>query len=94
VVTVREYVAVTRSLVTLLVMEPMASIPSYGVEALIGLVGLGSQGHGRAPHPIVGRAIHSPRWAIFGWWVIIPVITHWRCCLVHAVWRRDGVYLD
>jgi hypothetical protein len=40
-------------------MEPIASILSYGVEALVGLVGLRSQGRSYEPHPIVGGG-HTP----------------------------------
>jgi hypothetical protein len=39
-------------------MEPIASILSCGVEALVGLVGLGSQGRSCEPHAIVGGAVH------------------------------------
>ena len=73
--TVRELVAITGSLVTLLVVEPVASIPSYGVEVLVSLVGLESQGRGRVPHPIVGGTIRPSRRAIFERWVTIPVVT-------------------
>jgi hypothetical protein len=46
-------------------MVPVASILSYGVDALIGLVDLESQGRGRVPHPIVGVAVRSSHWAVF-----------------------------
>jgi hypothetical protein len=81
-------------LVALLVVEPVASIPSRGVEAIIGLVDLESQDRGRAPYPVVGGAVHPSGQGIFRWWVIVPVVTVWRCCLVCAEWRRDGVCPD
>jgi hypothetical protein len=62
---VRELVATPWSLVALLVVEPVASIPSCGVKAVVGLVNLESQDHGHVPHPIVGGAICPSRWAIF-----------------------------
>jgi hypothetical protein len=32
--------------------------------------------------------------AIFGWWVTVPAVTTWRCCLVFDVWLRVGIGLD
>jgi hypothetical protein len=61
--------------------------------ALVGLIDLKSQGHSREPHPVVGGTIRPSRQTIFGWWVIVPVVTAWRCYLVRAAWRRDGVCL-
>jgi hypothetical protein len=67
---------------------------SYEIEALVGLVSLKSQGHGCGPHPIVGEAVCLSRQAVSRRWVTVPVVTAWRCCLVHAAWHRDGVCLD
>jgi hypothetical protein len=46
-------------------MVPVASILSYVVDALVGLVDLESQGRGRAPHPIVGVAVRLSHRAVF-----------------------------
>jgi hypothetical protein len=51
-----------------------ASIPSYEVEALVGLVSLENQGHGYVPHPVVGEAINPSHRAIFAQWVTVSVI--------------------
>jgi hypothetical protein len=42
------------------------------VEALVGLIGLESQGHSCEPHPIVGGAVHPSCGVVFGRWV-----TYW-----------------
>jgi hypothetical protein len=81
------------SLAVLLVMKPVTMILSLKVMALVGLVGLESQSHSCEPHPAVGRTVRPSRQAIVGWWVTVPVITAWRCCLVCAAWRGDGVCL-
>jgi hypothetical protein len=44
--------------------------------------------------PIVGRIIHVSCWTVFGWWVAILAATTMGCCLVYAVWHRDGIWLD
>jgi hypothetical protein len=50
-----------------------------------------SQGHRRGSYPVVGGVVHMSRRNIFGWWVTVPAITAWWCCLVSAAWHRDGV---
>jgi hypothetical protein len=61
--------------VALLVVWLTASISSYEIEALVGLVGLESQGHGCGPHPIVGGVVRPSRRAISRRWVTVPVVT-------------------
>lgn len=61
--------------------------------ALIGLIDLKSQGRSCEPHPVVGGTVRLSHRTIFGWWVTIPVITAWRCCLICAVCHSDDVYL-
>jgi hypothetical protein len=68
----------------------VASIPGYGVEVLVGLVGHESQGCGCVPHPVVGGAVHPSLRAIFGRWDAVSVVIAWRCCLVRAGVCRDG----
>ena len=68
----------------------VASIPGYGVEALVGLIGLESQGRGRVPHPVVGGAVCLSHRAVFGRWGAVLVIITWRCCLVRAGACKDG----
>jgi hypothetical protein len=46
------------------------------------LVGLESQSRSCEPHPTVGGTICPSRRAVIGWWVTVPVVTTWRCCLV------------
>jgi hypothetical protein len=84
-------VAAPRSSIVLLLVELVATIPVSGVVVLDGLGGLLSQGHHHGSHPVVGGIVHMSRWALFGWWVSILAIITWRCCLVYAAWRRDGV---
>jgi hypothetical protein len=57
------------------VVEPMASIPSYEVEALAGLIGLENQGCGQAPHLVVGGTVRPSYRVVFGRWVTVRVIT-------------------
>ena len=82
------------SSVVLLVVEPMASIPSLGVMALVDLISLESQGRTCETHLVVGVVVCPSHRAVFGQWVTVPVITAWRCCLVCAAWHGDGVYPD
>jgi hypothetical protein len=42
----------------------------------------------------VGGVVRPSRRAIFVWWFTVPVVTTWRCCLVCAAWRMDGVCPD
>ena len=71
-VLVWEQVAAPRSLVVLLVVEPVTMISSFGIMVFIGLVGLGSQGRSREPHLVVGGAIRPSRRGIFERWVTVP----------------------
>jgi hypothetical protein len=73
------------------VMMPVASTSDCEVEASGGLAGLGSQGGGRGPHPVVGGAVRPSCQAGFGRCGVIPVVTVPRCCLVCVEARRDGV---
>jgi hypothetical protein len=67
-------------------------IPSSGVMAFVGLVGLKSQGRYRGPHPVVDGVVHlSCHRALFGRWATVLVVTAPWCCLVYDAWRRDGV---
>jgi hypothetical protein len=70
---------------------PVASTPDSKVKAFGDLAGLGSQGRGRVPHPIVGGAVRPTCLAGFGRCGIIPVVTAARCCLVCIEAHRDGV---
>jgi len=89
-VLVWEQVAAPRSLVVLLVVEPVTMISSFGIMVFIGLVGLGSQGHSHEPHPVVDGTVCPSYQAIFGWWVTVLVISAWWSCLVYDMaqgWR-------
>ena len=68
-------------------------IPSFGVVAFVGLVGLKSQGRRHGPHPVVGEVVHLSCRAVFGCWAAVLIVTARRCCLVYATWRRDVVLL-
>ena len=63
---IHELVAAPRLLVVLLLVEPMATIPSSTVLAFVGLDGPKSQGRCCVPHPIVGEVVHPSHRAIFG----------------------------
>jgi hypothetical protein len=75
-------------------MELVATIPSSGVVAFVGLAGLVSQGHSRVAHPMVDGAVHPSCWVVFGRWFTVPIVTAWWCCLVCATWRGDDVCLN
>jgi hypothetical protein len=64
VASVRVYVVAPTSFAILLVVKPVTKILSLGVMALVGLVGLESQGHSCEPHPVVGGTIRPSRQAI------------------------------
>jgi hypothetical protein len=66
IVTVREWVATSRSWVPSWVMELEASALDHRIEAPSGLVGLGSQGRGCATHPVASGAVHLSCQAEFG----------------------------
>ena len=68
----------------LLVMKLVAAILSFGVVALVGLIGLESKGCSHEPHPVVGRTVLPSCRAVFGRWDTIPVVTAWRCYHVCA----------
>jgi hypothetical protein len=70
---------------------PVALTPNCEVETSGGLAGLGSQGRGRVPHPIVGGAVRPACRARFGRCGVIPVVTVLWCCLVCVEARRDGI---
>jgi hypothetical protein len=80
-----------RSLVVLLLVEPVATIPSSKVVAFVGLDSLKSQGHCRGSHLIVGGVVHLSRQTIFGQWVSILAAIARRCCLLYDARRRNGV---
>ena len=63
---VQEQVATPGSSAVLPVVRLVTSIPSLGVMALVGLVGLKSQGCSCEPHPVVGEAVRPSHQAIFG----------------------------
>ena len=84
----QELVAAPGSLVVLLLMEPMATIPNFGVVAFIGLGSLESQGRYREPYPIVGGVIRLSRRAIFGWW-LLHLSSPPGSPVLSAAWRRD-----
>jgi hypothetical protein len=54
----------------MLVVKLVTMISSLGAMALVGLIGLESQGHSREPHRIVGGTTRSSRQAVVGWWVM------------------------
>jgi hypothetical protein len=64
-----------------------------GVETRGGLAGLGSQGQGRATHPVAGGAIRPSYRAKFGRCCAVLDATALWCCLVCARVRRDDVCL-
>jgi hypothetical protein len=79
------------SLVILLLVELVAMILRFGVIAFVYLDGLKNQDHCRGLHPVVGGIVHLSCWAVFGWWTAVLAATARWCCLIYAVWRRDGV---
>jgi hypothetical protein len=80
-----------RSLVFLLACRVGGHDPELRGRGPCWLGGLLSQGHYRGSHPIVGGVIHVSRRAVFGRWVTVLAVTAWRCCLISAAWRGDGV---
>jgi hypothetical protein len=65
-------------------------ILSSGVVTFVGLAGLRSEECSCEPYPMVGGAVRPSRWAVFGRWFTVPVVTTQQsylvCCMVQG-WR-------